>query len=110
MSYKDDEKLIRAAIEAQEKYIKRFSEVMRDFNHADAGVLFRQLLDAWKECFKNNLVDCEEKDVRLWRGALITLETLRIALDEAEAFANMMSEEEELAPTDALFGFDTRGL
>ena len=91
---------------------KRYTELvakrLKEFHTADAGNAFRELAIACMQVFKERLVDCEESNVKLWRGGILAFEVLLHELEEASAFAEIIIEEEEV--DDASFGYDTRGL
>lgn len=76
---------------AQTKAIE-FGKALKRFTDTDAGLAFDRLLGSLTESFKERAISCETEERETWRGAILALDTLRMAIMEAIDYVKEMEE------------------
>ena len=107
-NWQHDENLIAEAVAKREQETRRQLSVIAEVLRSEFGELLLGSVDRWIELFKDNHVKRDIDEHRLWRGAVIAMESFKQGLVEARELDTQYQQEEVRGDTsmDEVYGDD----
>ncbi len=93
-NWQQDENLIAEAVAKREQETRRQLSVIAEVLRSEFGELLLGSVDRWIELFKDNHVKRDIEEHRLWRGAVIAMESFKQGLVEARELDTQYQQEE----------------
>jgi hypothetical protein len=94
-SWEHDQALIHEALEQIEQETRRQVSVIAEVMQSEFGELLLGLIDRWRTHFMEQHVKRDEEEFRLWRGAVICMESFKHSLEETVELNRQHKREEE---------------